>query len=318
VSSNALLDATALRSSAGVSADLHFPGSALARFLELRGHCIVKGCGALWYAGPGRFLVSLPYQALLNPNPMELRRMLRETRSIGARFPSASWTGVESGLYVMRTRDYALDSLHEEHRRRVRHGLECFHVRPATKTQLLNHGRLLNLECMARRGRYNPEFGDRRRWETLIEAAFTCSDIAFPAIFNGPRLAAYMITCREQRWLHILHQMSREEDLPNFADYVLTYTATQQAAGDPTLDAISYGSVPLCGAGRRHDHKLGFGYEMVPHKSAIHLHPVLDRVLNWRVARAAVRAARTLCQEHKRLQTIETVLEGARSSGPLA
>ena len=66
------------------SARIHFPGSVLARFLELRGRRIVRDCGATWYTGPGRFLMSLPYQAMLNPDPAELRRMIRETGASGS------------------------------------------------------------------------------------------------------------------------------------------------------------------------------------------------------------------------------------------
>ncbi len=303
--------------SSGFGARLHFPGSILARFLELRGRRIVKDCGAIWYAGPGRFLMSLPYQAMLNPDPAELRRMIRETGTLGARFPSASWNGLESGLYVMRGRDYGIDSVHAEHRPLVRRGLQYFNLRPATKAQLLSQGWALNLSAMARQGRYDPELGDRRRWETLVEAAFACSEISFPAAFCGPRMAAYMVICREQRWLHILHQMSRQENLPNCPNHALTYSVTSQAAGDQSLDAICYGYVPLLRAeGSSHEYKVRFGYEIIPHRSAIQLHPVLDAVLNCRVARAAVRVVRGLRREQVQLETIQAVLEGAHASGP--
>jgi hypothetical protein len=316
VAPNTLVEANTHAFSSANSANLRLPGSVLARFLELRGRRIVKGCGAIWYPVPGRFLMSLPYQAMLNPDPAELRRMIRETGASGARFPSENWTGLESGLYVLRARKYDLDSVHAKHRPRVRRGMQCFDVRPATKAQLLSQGWVLNLSTMARQGRYDPEFGDRRRWETLVEAAFACSEISFPAAFAGTRLAAYMVTCREQGWLHILHQMSRQEDLPNFPNHVLTYTVTKQAAADASLDATCYGYVPLFAAGGLHEFKLRFGYEMIPHRSAIQLHPVLDTVLNCRAARAAVRVARRLRHENQQLETIETVLEGARSSRP--
>ena len=55
------------------SARAQFPGSILARFLELRGRRIVRACGALWYTVPGRFLMSVPYQKMLDPDPRELR-----------------------------------------------------------------------------------------------------------------------------------------------------------------------------------------------------------------------------------------------------
>ncbi len=90
--------------------------------------------------------MSLPYQAMLDPDQEDVRRMLRETGAFGARFPSVSWTGLKSGLYVLRKRDYDIGSLHAKHRPRVRHALQCFEVRTATKRELLEQGRVLNLE----------------------------------------------------------------------------------------------------------------------------------------------------------------------------
>jgi hypothetical protein len=260
--------------------------------------------------------MSLPYQTMLNPDPTELRRLIRETHTIGARFPSVHWTGLESGLYVLRRRPYDLESVHAKHRPRVRKGMEKFHIRPASISDLITQGRALNLNTMARQQRFDPEFGDKRRWETLVEAAFACSEVSFPAAFVGGRMAAYMITCQEQRWLHILHQMSRQEDLPNFPNHVLTYTVTQQAANDESLDAICYGCVPLFAADGLHEYKLRFGYELESHQSAIQLHPIIGPLLDNPVARLALRWGRALLPENQLLETMGTVLKGARSSRP--
>ncbi len=298
----------------GDSARAEFPGSVLARFLELRGRRIVKACGALWYTVPGRFLMSLPYQNMLDPDPAELRSMIRDAGACGARFPSQTWSGLESGLYLLRRRDYTLASLHAKHRPRVRHAMPHFEVRPAEKAQLLEQGCALNLSTMARQGRYDAEFGEPRRWQRFVEAAFACPGVSFPAVFSGSRLAAYMVACREQKWLHILHQMSRQEDLPNFPNHLLTFTVSAQAAADASLEAVCYGYVPLFAADGLHEYKLRFGYEMTPHCSAIQLHPMLKAVLDRPVARAAVRMARRWRSENQNLETLETVLEGARSS----
>jgi hypothetical protein len=290
------------------------PGSVLARFLELRGRHIVHACGALWYSVPGRFLMSLPYQTTLDPDPEELRQMIRRTKVFGARFPSLSWTGLKSGLYVLRKRNYDIGSLHAKHRPRVRHALQCFQVRLAEKVELIDQGRDLNLSTMARQGRYDAEFGERRQWERLVEAAFACPAVAFPAAFSGSRLAAYMVTCREYNWLHILHQMSRHEDLPNFPNHLLTFAVTKQATADLSLEAVCYGYVPLFAADGLHEYKLRFGYEVVPNYSAIQLHPIVNAVLNQPVTRAAVQVARRWRSDNQQLETLENVIEGARSS----
>ena len=124
-----------------------------------------------------------------------------------------------------------------------------------------------------------------------------------------------MVTCRDGDWLHILHQMSRQEDLPNFPNHVLTYTVTAQALADKAVEAVCYGYVPLFAADGLHEYKLRFGYELVPHRSAIQLHPLLDTVLDGPVARSVLRAARRLRRQDQTLETLQTVLEGARCSG---
>jgi hypothetical protein len=287
---------------------------ALARFLQLRGRRIFYACGAAWYTVPGRFLMSVPYQQMLDPEPDELRRLIRETGAFGARFPSLRWSGLASGMYLFTPGPYDMASLHSKHRPRVRHALKCFVVRPAQKSELIEQGRGLNLGTMTRQGRYDAEFGDRRRWETFVEAAFACSGISFPAVFCGARLVAYMVTCREDRWLHILHHMSDAASLPDFPNHLLTYSVTAQAAADQGLDAVCYGYLPLFAADGLHEYKLRFGYQFVPHSSAIQLNPLLGSVMRRRLFHSALRVARRLRPQDQRLETIETVLEGARVS----
>jgi len=298
------------------AAGVHFPGSVLARFLELRGRRIARACGALWYQVPGRFLMSLPYQRLLNPDPAELHAMVRQCGALGARFPSHHWSGLDSGIYVIHRRPYDEKSVHIKQRPRVRRGLEHFRVRTASKAEMLKQGRALNLSTMRRQGRYDDEFGDPRRWQTFVEAAFACMEISCPAAFVGSRMAAYMITCREQGWLHILHQMSNHEDLADFPNHVLTFTVTQQALEDETIETVCYGYQPLFAADGLHEYKERFGYELVPHRSAIQLHPTLGTVLNNSFTRGALRVARWIGPRNQCFETIDTVLQGASLSRP--
>jgi hypothetical protein len=260
--------------------------------------------------------MSLPYQRMLNPDPEELRELIRDNAVLGVRFPSTEWSGLESGLYVFKRQPYDIESVHSKQRPRVRKGMETFQVRPATKAQLLAQGRALNLGTMARQGRYDPEFGEKRKWETLVEAAFACSEVSFPAAFAGSRLAAYMVTCREHRWLHILHQMSRQEDLTNFPNHLLTYTVTEGASKDESLDAICYGYQPLFAADGLHEYKLRFGYELVPCQSSIQFHPVVRPLLTNPITRTVVRLARLVWPGNQYLETAQSVLKGGRSSRP--
>jgi len=261
--------------------------------------------------------MSLPYQAMQNPDPAELRMLLMESRAVGVRFPSLNWTGLKSGIYLMPKRAYDIESVHAKHRPRVRHALRWFDVRPAEKAEMVDQGWVLNLSTMARQGRYDREFGDRRQWVRFVDAAFACPGVAFPAAFCGRRMAAYMTTCRDQEYLHILHQMSRQEDLHNFPNHLLTYAVTRQAMLDSSVDGISYGYVPLFSADGLNEYKLRFGYEMSCHWSVIQLHPWVDSILNRSAARSMVHFAGRLRPDNQRLETFQTILEGARLSRPL-
>jgi hypothetical protein len=283
--------------------------------MRLRGRRIVEACGALWYSVPGRCLMSLPYQVMLDPPAGELRRMLEHVGAAGARFPSLTWRGLESGLYVFQEKTYEIESLHIKHRPRVRRALQRFEVRPAEKAELLAQGLTLNCDTMARQGRNDPEFSDPARWERLVEAAFQSPEISFLAAFSGCRMAAYMITYREDGWLHILHQMSHREALPDFPNHLLTYCVTRQKVVDESLEAVCYGCVPLFAAEGLHEYKLRFRYKLVPHHSAIQLHPALDFLMNRAASRAAVKAMRHLLPRNQQLETVQTVLDGARLSG---
>ena len=292
------------------------PGSVLARFLELRGRRIIRACGTLWYTVPGKFVMSLPYQSMLNPKQEELMYMIRDAGVIGARFPSLEWTGLSSGLYVLRRSKYDIGSLHPKHRPRVRHGQQCFEIRVADKAQLLEQGLEINRSTMKRQRRYDPEFGEPKQWERLVEAMFACPEISCPAAVRGNRLAAYMVTCRECNWLHILHHMSRQDDLSDFPNHLLTYTVSAQAAADPSLEAVCYGYFPLFTADGLHEYKLRFGYEMIPHRSVIQLHPTLNSVLKRGLCRSAIGMARRWCYPSQRIEMLQTILEGVRTSGP--
>ncbi len=295
------------------------PGrSVLARFLELRGRRILDGCGAQWYSVPGGFLMNLPYDAMLDPHPAELREMICSAGARGARFSSLHWNGLPSGLYLLRRGPYSVETIHIKHRPRVRQGLKSLEVRPAEMKELLEQGLDLNRSTMARQGRFDPEFGHERSWRRLVEAAFACPEVSVPAAFAGKRLSAYIITCRENGWLHILHQMSRQEDLALYPNHALTYCVSSAAVEDQSIKAVCYGCISLVSGQGLHEYKLRFGYQVIPHRSAIQLHPALDRIMNSAGARAVVHLLRRIRPNLQTLETIDTVLKGASLSRPRA
>ncbi len=287
------------------------PGACLADFFELRGRRIYEACGVLWYSVPGRFLMSLPYQQPLTPSRRDLHELLASSGSAGVRFLSDGWPGLESGIYVRMRGDYNLSSVHHKHRPRVRKGLDAFEIRPVEPEELTDQALEINLETMARQGRYDPEFAQPGPWRRLVRAIERCPNVSAIGALSGRQLAAYMIVCEEDRWLHMIHQMSRADMLPSFPNHALTYFVTKSAAENPSLDGVCYGLVSLVGNEGLHEYKLRFGYTVIRRSCAFVLNPWLDRILNNRIARWVVERLRKARPDDQRMEMMETVLRGA-------
>jgi hypothetical protein len=282
--------------------------------MELRGRRILESCGALWYSVEGNLYMSLPYQLPLNPDPEDLNQMLRKVHAVGARFPSLAHPGLPSGLYVCRSKSYRLASLPRSLRPKVRRGLQRCEFRRIEQSELYAQGLALNLDTMTRQHRSDPEFADPLRWRRLVDAIALCPAVFPMGAFMHGHLAAYAITCREDGWLHVLHRMSRTDDLPHRPNHALDFVLTQQIATDPTLKAISMGFYPLARNTGLHEYKRHLGYELLPLNTVIWLHPALRPLLTSVACRWLARGLSEVWPASPRLRLATTVLEGARVS----
>ena len=272
----------------GTSAPL---GAQFARHMELRGHRIIEAAGVLWQSVDGHMFISVPPQLQVDLDRTAVDRFLRSSRALGVRFPSASRPGLPSGLYVYRGRDYGMQTMHRNFRQKVRHGLERCEIRRAEHDELVDQGLALNLETMRRQQRFDPEFGDRRRWEQLVDAIFAVPAMAAMCAFIDGRLAAYVITCREDGWLHLVHKMSRLSDLESSPNHVLDFCITRDASADPAIDAITMGWESLVPMEGLHEYKTRLGYQFEPCSCVIQLHPAVSP---WLASRPVIGAANKL------------------------
>lgn len=285
-----------------------------ATFMEMRGRHISEAAGVLWYSTKAGIYMSIPLQETLNPLQVEVEQMLRKVRGLGVRFPSLGWAGLPSGAYVLRKKSYNLKSLVPKQRSCVQRGLESCQVRVVGDDQLFIEGLQCNLDTMERQGRFDSEFGDMRRWKRLVNAIRQCPNVGAIGAFVGDRLAAYLVTYREGRWFHILHQMSRRDALGSFPNHALTFQVTKDSAEDSEIDGVCYGLAGLTSGGGLHRYKLSFGYELVPHNSVFLLHPSLAVLTGSSLVLRLIRAQRRLQPGAQILGQIESVLEGARVS----
>ncbi|MCK5275053.1 MAG: hypothetical protein KAR37_10435 [Alphaproteobacteria bacterium] len=289
-------------------------GSNLADFWANRGRRVLKRFGVYWYQVEGHFLQSLPYQRTVDPPSGALDDFLRAERATGARFPSDNRPGMPGGAYVFSDASYDIKSVHPKVRARVRRGLENFDFGPIESAMLLEQGLQLNRDTMQRQERFDPEFGEPARWRNLVKAIEASPGVTVYGAYAKDRLAAYMVTCLDDGWLQILHQMSSLAELPLHANHGLTFSITQQVCKSPDTEAVCYGLVPAQTNDGLHEYKLRMGYRVAEHNNIIHLHPLLSPLLCSRPALSTIHWARILRPRDQRLERLEHTVASASAS----
>ncbi len=297
------------------TASVSLPGAGLAEFMQHRGRKVREACGILWHSVEGGLYVSLPHQFRFEPRTDELKRFLWKTNATGVRYPSTIAPGLPCGLYQYTEKRYDLSRLHRNFRAKVRKGMEDCRVLRLDPSDLLKEGLPINLQTMKRQERHDPEFGSESSWTRLVAAIrrSPCIEV-FGALVDG-HLAAYAITCREDGWLHILHRMSRDEDLEHCPNHLLDYTITREIETDPGLRAVSMGySSLVAGTEGLHEYKTRLGYVFSPHNSVVRLHPVAGAILTSGPVKRLLRAARSWRPEDQQFEKICAIVHGAELS----
>jgi len=290
------------------------PGSAVARFWQLRGKRVFEAGGVRWGHYKGPFYFSLPFHLQLNPEPEEIDSILRRHRIAGVWFPSVNHAGLELGKYVCRPQGYDLQAIDRRKRRQVQQGLDNCAVRRVDLEELRVEGIQLNRETMTRQHRYDPEFGDTARWSRLVDAIGQCPETSVTGAYVKGRLSAYMVGCLEDGWLHLLYKMSRIEDMSEFTNAALDYTVLESAGRDPSVRAVGNWFASSMSNPGLDRYKRQMGYSVEPCRMCVHFHPALAPLLANKVTVKVFQSASSLMPSNKPLETIASISRGAMIS----
>jgi hypothetical protein len=211
---------------------------------------------------------------------------------------------------------YSLASLDATHRKHVRRGLERCEPRAASPDELLRGGLRANLDTMARHRRFDPEFGDARRWSRFVAAAATSPGVSVTGAFVDGRLAAYLVACRDGGWLHLLYKASRTADLPGRVNAALEFHVLREAARDPAIAVVCAGHAGYVGIDPPADrYRIGMGYHPVPQTLTARFHPLLRPFVASPLGVAAAAAAARARPRSHRLQVLSALVRGAGGAG---
>jgi len=159
---------------------------------------------------------------------------------------------------------------------------------------------------MKRQHRFHPEYGNAVQWKRFVEAVGKSAAIRATGAFIDGRLAAYVITCHEDGWVHHLEQMSRIEDLGKFPNHALTFRVIQDAMQDPNVLAVCNGPAALVGNKGLDTYKLQLGYEKLPQSVAYQFHPAVAPVLTNSITLRLLRSG------GQRWERVSAVLHAAK------
>jgi len=261
-------------------------GENLAVFLRLRGRKVIPAAGVFWtdFEPNSRFLMSFPDQAI-PAGSSEISALLRSERALAARYPSVEGDGITSGLYLYRRRAYSLSDVHRQLRNGVRRGLEHCEIRPVTPDELRREGLALNRDTLARQKRESTEFGGKPGWRRFVDAVEACRPfVEATGAFVDGKLAAYIIGCKDNGWMHLLYQYSRASLMPMHPNHALAYSVIARALEDPAIKMICNGPKVLLQEDGLHQFKTRLGYEVEPQQVAIQVHPWASPLLVNRAA----------------------------------
>ncbi|MGP8246983.1 MAG: hypothetical protein ACLQVN_21000 [Bryobacteraceae bacterium] len=289
-------------------------GSSLAEFWENRGLRVCEKDGVFWGEYKGGFFTSLPFQLHLDAGAGEVRSILGATRARGLRFPSTNLPGLASGIYVCRPAAYDLQSVSRKQRGHVTHGMDVCEFRDVEADELLREGMALNRDTLERQRREDARFLDPAHWAGFVDAARRSAGVAVHGAYIGGRLSAYMVSCRDGGWLHLMFKMSRAADLEHYPNHALDYWVLRQAAGDARIEYVGNGFASLMGNEGLDRYKRQMGYQLQPHNLCLHLTPAAAPWLANRVTVSMARAVASRLPNHSGAAYAAAILEGVRQT----
>src|SRR5262249_47527615 len=198
-----------------------------AYFRASTGHRVLRGAGTYWYDASPAFFLSLPSHRQLEPQPDELRALLRHQPCGGLRFPAPlEGPGKLSYQIVCDARGYDLESLSANARSKVRRGLRRCEVGPVPFATIAAQGQAADRDTLARQGRAVRLEGPA--WQRFWDAASATSGMEGWAAYAGGQMAAFLISVQFDDSVELLLARSRSDCLDAYPNNALVFSVTRE------------------------------------------------------------------------------------------
>jgi hypothetical protein len=288
--------------------------SNFAGFWERRGRRVFEHNGILWGHHKGPFYTCFPQHLRIDAEPAELREIFSAGGVKGLRFPSAVRPGLANGMYVMNPQAYSLKTVNQRQRTHVKRGLDACEIRTMDHEELAALGLDLNRDTMARQDRSDEDFLDPVRWKQFAKAVHDTPAMAIHGAFVDGQLASYLISCREDDWVHMIYGMSRTHLREFYPNHALDFVFITGLSEDPSIRFISNGSTSMLPNEGLDRFKRQMGYQLSEQNLCIHFHPLVSSLLTSRAVDSVLQGLQSLMPEREDLAYRAKIIEGARLS----
>ncbi len=277
-------------------------------FLKNMGHKVKEVDGGYWFnAHPGIY-VSLPFQKMLVPSEVNVKRILRKD-GIALRYPCDEKYGRASYRISINDSGYSLASLNGKSRNQTRRGLENCVVKPVEFDLLFEQAVKLNKETLVRQGRRIPSGFDEYWLRYYREAAKAEGAEAWGAFIDG-ELAAYLIAFRMEAVAHILIVRSAREMLSRYPNNALIFSYVSSAMHSGEVGEVSIGYESIQGGMASLDKfKTGMGFKKIVIGQRVEFSPLIAPIARSPFGRLVKSMSSRLADKNEKVAKLSGLLD---------
>jgi len=206
-----------------------------------QGMSIIETESCTWVQKRRFFLESAPGHRRVRLRPGEAGKLfLRGVMAL--RYTCDENEGAPSFEYVCTDRNFGLESLASDARRRVRRGLEACDVRRIDCDLLRREGRAINCDVFERQGRAKWGFlTEQSAWDHYTKVCSTLPNMEAYGAFVQGRLIAYSLGVFVEDYCYLFHTHAFSDFLRYSPINALTFTVMKSALCRPTVSCVSQG-----------------------------------------------------------------------------
>jgi hypothetical protein len=251
-----------------------------ARFLEAQGLRVLEADGALWVEKRRFFLENIPpHRKLRLTNGGVNRLFLRGAAAV--RYTCDESDGQHSFEYICSEKNFSVESLSADARRRTRRGLELCEIRPIDFDLLADCGCSVNRSTLARQGRSGVTWvTDETLWKKYMRACKNIPTVeAFGAFVDG-RFVGYSMSVIVNEYSYLHHTQAYTEDLKHSPINALTFTVTREMLRRENIQHVSQGLESFASLPDVERFKLSMGFRKKTLGRRVVVNPILKPIFH--------------------------------------